>query len=108
MSARWKGICKDLRYAFEIGLRYSLIHSLVKNVKSLNKPRSCCLCFLSFVSFCVPAGGSMPWDYFTQAFIQAVVWLQSAGALTQQAIHDAVARIAQTLRLCGPTVYHAA
>lgn len=75
-------------------------------MRSLNKLRSCC--FLSFVSSCVPAGGSVPWDYLTQASIQAVVWLHGAGALTRQAVHRAVARITQTLGLVGPTVHHAA
>lgn len=50
----------------------------------------------------------MPRDYFTQASILAVIWLHNAGALTQQAVHKAVARITQTLSLIGPTVYHAA
>lgn len=65
------------------------------------------LCFLSFVRCCVPAGGAVPWDYFTQAIIQAVVWLQGAGAPTWQAVHGAVALITQTLGLFGPTVYNA-
>lgn len=69
---------------------------------------SCRFCLLSIISFCVPAAGSMPWDYFTQASVEAVVWLHSAGALTGQAVNSAVARITQTLRLIGPTVYHAA
>lgn len=56
----------------------------------------------------VPAGGSMTWDYFTQASVQAVVWLHVAGALTGQAVHGAVARIAQALCLIGPAVHHAA
>lgn len=64
------------------------------------------LCF--HVSFCVPAGGSMPWNYLTKAPIQAIVWLQSAGTLTRPAIHGAVAWITQTLCLIGPTVNHAA
>lgn len=50
----------------------------------------------------------MPWNYFTQASILAVVWIHSAGALTWQVAHGAVARITQTLGLIGPTVYHAA
>lgn len=70
--------------------------------------RSCLFFFFSFVSFCVPAGGSVPRDYFTQASVQAVVWLHHAGALTRQAVHRAVARITQTLGLLGPAVHHAA
>lgn len=50
----------------------------------------------------------MAWDYFTQASVQAVVWLQGASALTRQPVHCAVARITQTLCLVGPTVYHTA
>lgn len=50
----------------------------------------------------------MPWDDFTQASVEAVVWLQSAGALTRLTVHDAVARVAQALRLVGPAVYHTA
>lgn len=50
----------------------------------------------------------MPWHDFTQASVQAVVWLRSAGALTRQAIHRDEAGITQTLGLVGPTVYHTA
>lgn len=50
----------------------------------------------------------MPGDYFAQASVETIVWLQRAGALTRQAIHGAVAWVAQTLRLLGPTVYDAA
>lgn len=64
------------------------------------------MCFL--VSLCVPAGGSVAWYDLTQASVHAVIWLQVTRALTRQAVHDAVARIAQTLRLVGPTVHHAA
>lgn len=56
----------------------------------------------------VPAGGSVAWNDFTQASVQAVVRLHRAGALTRRAVHGAIARIAQALRLVGPTVYHAA
>lgn len=71
-----------------------------------NELRSCVS--PSSVSVCVPAGGSVPRDYFTPASVQAVVRLHGAGALTRQAVHGAVSRIAQTLGLIGPTVHHAA
>lgn len=70
--------------------------------------RSCCFIVFHTHSLCVPAGGSVPWDYFTHASVQAVVGLQSAGALTGQAVHGAVPGIAQALCFFGPTVHHAA
>lgn len=62
----------------------------------------------SSVRPCVPAGGSVPRDYLTYAPVQAVVRLQSAGALTRQPVHGAVTRLTQTLCLLGPAVHNAA
>lgn len=61
-----------------------------------------------FCSFWIPAGGSVPGDYLTQASVQAVIGLHLAGALAGQTPHGAVARITQTLRLLRPAVHHAA
>lgn len=68
----------------------------------------CCLFHRVFCGFCIPAGGSVPGDYLTQASVQAVIGLHLAGALAGQTPHDAVARITQTLRLIRPAVHHAA
>lgn len=62
----------------------------------------------SVVSLCVPAGGAVARYDLAQASVHAVIRLQVTRALTRQAVDDAVARIAQTLRLVGPTVHHAA
>lgn len=64
------------------------------------------MCFQ--MRFGVPAGGPVARYDFTQASVHAVIRLHDAGALTRQAVHGAVARVAQTLRLVGPTVHHAA
>lgn len=57
----------------------------------------------------VPAGGTMPGDDLTLAVVHAVVGLQRTDALAlAQAIHDAVARVAQALCFHGPCVHHTA
>lgn len=50
----------------------------------------------------------MPRDYLAQASVEAVVGLHGAGALARQAVHRAVAGVAQTLGLLRPAVHHAA
>lgn len=60
------------------------------------------------VIYRVPAADSVTRDYFTQASIQAVIWLQGAGTLTGRPIHGAVTGVTQTLPLVGPAVHHAA
>lgn len=56
----------------------------------------------------VPAGGAVAWYDLTVPSIETVVGLQSTGALTGLAVHCAVARVTQTLRLSTPGVHHAA
>lgn len=61
-----------------------------------------------FCSFWIPARGSVPGDYLTQASIQAVIRLHLTGALAGPPPHRAEARITQTLCLLRPAVHHAA
>lgn len=54
-----------------------------------------------------PADGSLTGDYVTLAIVEAEVCLQLADALTGQAVHTEVPRVADALRLPRPPVHFA-